>query len=197
MIKCMVCNKLFKTISYSHLKRHNMTFDEYKTQYPDAPMVDDEVSRKLSDNASRLNKEGVVGFKKEHKINSGKTPWNKGLNKDVDERIKTQSYKMRGRVVSDKTKTKISAARKRFCREHPDALCGVNNGMYGKHLSEEHKMALLESQCFNTINKVESYALKYLKQYGFKYTGDRKNGLNLKMGHGRIQIFIASSLTRL
>lgn len=182
MIKCMVCNKSFKIISYSHLKRHDMTFDEYKTQFPDAPIVDKEVSQKLSESASRLNKDGVVGFKKEHKINSGKTPWNKGLNKDVDERIKTQAEQLCGRFVSDETKAKISVARKRFCREHPDAIRGVNNGMYGKHLSEKHKKALLESQCFNTINKVELYALNYLCQYGFQYTGDRKKWFKFKDG---------------
>lgn len=35
MVKCKICNKEFKQITYEHLKKHNLTPYEYKLKFPD------------------------------------------------------------------------------------------------------------------------------------------------------------------
>lgn len=37
-VKCMVCGGCFKTVTYKHLKHHNMTLSDYKLQFPEAPL---------------------------------------------------------------------------------------------------------------------------------------------------------------
>lgn len=40
LVKCAVCNNWMKQIQYKHLKySHNMTMDEYKTKYPNLPLI--------------------------------------------------------------------------------------------------------------------------------------------------------------
>lgn len=41
---CQVCGKPFLTISPRHLKKHDMTYDEYKMKFPDAPYSSEEFS---------------------------------------------------------------------------------------------------------------------------------------------------------
>ncbi|NBP58226.1 hypothetical protein EBU71_17155, partial [bacterium] len=37
-MKCVICNKEFKSITQSHLKKHNITPEKYKEQYPEAEL---------------------------------------------------------------------------------------------------------------------------------------------------------------
>jgi len=37
MVTCRICERDFKSITRSHLKTHNITLEEYKSLYPDAP----------------------------------------------------------------------------------------------------------------------------------------------------------------
>lgn len=76
---CMICKKEFKQISGSHVKKyHNITLKEYKEMFKGAEILSDSTRRKISENAKQLNANGIIGFKNGHKINEGKTPWNKG-----------------------------------------------------------------------------------------------------------------------
>lgn len=49
MIKCEICKKEFGQITYSHLKYHDVTLQEYKKTYPDSPIVSEEVGEKISE----------------------------------------------------------------------------------------------------------------------------------------------------
>lgn len=48
MIKCGVCNHSFRQITRTHLKKHNMSFEEYRSKFPDLSLVSDETYNKLS-----------------------------------------------------------------------------------------------------------------------------------------------------
>jgi group I intron endonuclease len=78
--------------------------------------------------------ETIEKLKKSH---IGQKPWNKGLTKDNDERLKEQgkkhSIKMKGRTVSEDTRIKMSNARR------------------GKKHSEETKKILSEKKLGNKI----------------------------------------------
>ena len=66
--------------------------------------------------------------------NKGNIPWNKGLTKEIDKRLKSTSNKLKERVVSKKTREKLSKANK-----------GKNNPNYGKPRSEETKKKISEN----------------------------------------------------
>lgn len=53
MIKCLVCNKEFKKILSSHLRKHDITKEEYLKQYPNALLVDEETRKKYSESNSK------------------------------------------------------------------------------------------------------------------------------------------------
>jgi hypothetical protein len=50
MIQCLECNKKFKRIQWTHLKRHGMTMGEYRDKFPDAILEDPDItnSRKVT-----------------------------------------------------------------------------------------------------------------------------------------------------
>lgn len=41
-IICQICGKSFLLISPTHLKKHNIKFDDYKKRFPDAPVANEE-----------------------------------------------------------------------------------------------------------------------------------------------------------
>ena len=188
-IKCEICGKDFKQITVSHLKKHNMTMKEYRDKFPDSPIVCEDVKEILSQHCKEQQKDENFGFKKGHKVNLKKVPWNKGLTKDIDERVAQCAELLTGRELSYNTKIKLSKSLKEFHKKHPDIVRGENNGMYGKKLSPEHLKALW-SATYQEINKVESSAYRTLIQYGFKYVGDRKFWLTFKDGTHKCPDFI-------
>jgi len=46
MIPCQVCGQLFEVIQTTHLKRHNLTINEYRILYPDAPLMTEYMKQK-------------------------------------------------------------------------------------------------------------------------------------------------------
>src|SRR5258708_5227540 len=38
-VTCLICGDKFQQIAYHHLKRHGLTFSEYRAVFPDAPLV--------------------------------------------------------------------------------------------------------------------------------------------------------------
>lgn len=76
VVICKLCEKIFKTITFSHLyRKHKMSFSEYILRFPDASLVSDE-SR---ENSSKIGKK-----------NKGRRAWNKGLTATEESRQKTR-----------------------------------------------------------------------------------------------------------
>lgn len=48
-VACMICGERHKRITRTHLKKHDMTTDQYKAIFPDAPIVSEELSYKLGE----------------------------------------------------------------------------------------------------------------------------------------------------
>lgn len=193
---CELCKKYFLQLTESHMKtKHNLTIKDYKHLYPNINVFEPERLKVFIENQKLRYKAGTKeGFKKHHKINKGKDPWNKGLTKETDERIKNHSNKLQGRILSKEHKRKLSEIRKEKIKKGliiPNK--GEKNGMYGKKLTEEHKMKLLNAakriHC-SGINKVELKALKTIKDFGFVYTGDSKFWLTFKDGTRKNPDFI-------
>ena len=137
-IKCQICGKEFKQIHYRHTKQHNLTIQQYKEKFPDAPINSEMSSKrrsepmigrtihwadKISSSVKRswaenefqgrtgipLNKESRQKLSQKlmgHSVSEetrikiglsglGRTPWNKGITKDDDERLMSVSEKIR------------------------------------------------------------------------------------------------------
>lgn len=59
MIKCKLCDKEVKIISTHLTKSHDMTLKQYKRRFPNAPIVDKELSEKRSKKTKAFyNKKG-------------------------------------------------------------------------------------------------------------------------------------------
>lgn len=80
------------------------------------------------------------GFQKGHKINKGRTAWNKGLDKNSDVRVMHLSSALTGKTFSKQHRAKISEARKRLYENGIlERLTGSKNPMFGKTISVEEK----------------------------------------------------------
>ena len=45
-VRCEICGKVFKEITNTHLKTHNVTINEYREQYPDTLMMSEGTRQK-------------------------------------------------------------------------------------------------------------------------------------------------------
>lgn len=184
-MKCKVCEKEFQQITSSHLKTHGLTVDEYKNSFPQAQIFSSKTRLFLSEKCKEQNNSSTFGFKDNHKVNEGKNPWNKNKTKNDDPRIKGDN-----RLKSKETKYKMSLIMKEKYKLGLIDVSGPKNGMYGKKLSEQHKLALW-SGWRRRMNKPETKCYKALIQYGFSYTGDGKLWLKFKDGRRKNPDFIS------
>ena len=97
LVKCMICKRELTQITLSHLTMHDMSFEDYKRMYPNAPLVGEDVK-----NAIREVHTGVA------KTEEHKTAISKGRSGVVPKnhpRFVVGSYK-----ASQETKDKMAAA---------------------------------------------------------------------------------------
>lgn len=152
-IACMVCGQMFPQITGTHLKLHDLTLSEYKTKFPDSPIVSKEVREK--------NRDALLGIKRSEeskkKISQGRRGirpkahprYQKGAWSPTKETRKKMGDARRGRTHTEETKQKIGDAH-RGVPETPQAI--ENNRLakleywknnespkLGTSLHEEHK----------------------------------------------------------
>ena len=187
-MKCLICGLEFQQITSSHMKnKHGITLSEYKIRFPDAETMSQDTRKFLGDKYKKQN----IGFKKGHKTNVGKIPWNNGLTAENNISIFKGAQKLQGRLLSADTKYKISLIAKEQFKTGKRNVSGSNNGMFGKKLSEKHRLALHQSQSTKKT-KPEIDAELTLKQFGFRYSGDRTFWVTFKNGRHKNPDFVNS-----
>jgi hypothetical protein len=124
VVECEVCHRQFKQIASRHLQLHDLTMAEYRSAYPDARLMTDEVEKSIS-----KGKQGQTRDQKTRDLISrnrkGKSPTTRGsMSQETREKIsksrtgKTLSEEHKraisegglGRVQSAETKSKIAAS---------------------------------------------------------------------------------------
>lgn len=116
------------------------------------------------------------------------TPWNKGLNKETDDRIKQYGEKQKGRIVSEETKEKmrVSALNRSPVSEETKSkiskrVSGEGNPMYGKsamkgkHHSDESKQKIREGNLGKKHSEESKLKMRHPKSDTsnmYKHTGD-------------------------
>jgi hypothetical protein len=61
MITCQICGLCFNKITNTHLKKHNTTSSEYQIQYPDAPIMTEEVRASYTAHLKGRSYEDIYG----------------------------------------------------------------------------------------------------------------------------------------
>jgi very-short-patch-repair endonuclease len=110
-VNCAICNKPFPQITNTHLRQHGLTFEEYKSRYPDVQTATTEVRQSISDNLTGI----VRSEEQKQRMSAGRkgiVPQNhprfvKGAYTPTDETLQKMSEAQRGRVHSEETKQKI------------------------------------------------------------------------------------------
>lgn len=84
-----------------------------------------------------------------YKRKKGRIPWNKGLTKETDERIKKFSESKKGKTHSEETKRKISENNAKYWlgkKRSKETIKKMSEANKGKILSEETKRKMSESR---------------------------------------------------
>ena len=119
-VRCEICGREFEQITPAHLKTHGITMHEYREHFPDASLVSEGFRKKISE------------------VTSGKEPWNKGLTKETDDRIKKISEKQ------SKTKKEFFASEKgqKWLDEH---IRDENSPLFDTHPSDETRQKMSDN----------------------------------------------------
>lgn len=192
---CEICKKEFKQITNSHLvKEHGSNIKEYKNNFPNSPIMSENTRKFLSEKCQKQheNKIGDFGFNEGHKINEGKTPFNKGKTKYDDEGVKKYSEKLKGLKKSENLKKILSEkALDGYRSGNRKKLIGQDNPMWGRKLTEEHRLKLHSSSRSGLkMTKPEIKISQILYDYGFIYTGNREFWLKFLNGKNKNPDFI-------
>lgn len=128
MVKCQICGDEMKVISWKHLKKHNLSVQQYKEQFPGSPTSSEQSQIKKKQGAIRANASRVGVPRSDEikrKIGESKrdnpvSAWNKGIPKTEEQKLQLSiSRKAKfatgemvhwntGRVTPENTKQKIS-----------------------------------------------------------------------------------------
>jgi len=131
MVECQICHKNFKYINNLHLRKHNINFNMYVASFPNFPIIDDDISKIMSEThkdkpKSEEHKKKISDSKK------GKPSHRKGK-KQTEEAKQKISKKNLGRLSGDNNPAKRLEVRQKISEFHKD-----------KPKSEEHKKKLSE-----------------------------------------------------
>ena len=206
-IQCLVCNKYWDKITRTHLKSHDMTFDDYRQMYPGAKFE----ALEFTQNRIKHSKEGCVrrfGVDNVMKNEQIKEKAHQGIKdawKNPNSQYHSQTYRkhwkemIQSPAVRHKRSEKISEAMqqkygatsffateiaKREIKKILRDKYGVENVMHVPEIA--HKMALSRSL---RPNNPEQQIIN-LNIDGLKYVGKNEFPVRISDGHTRYPDFI-------
>lgn len=175
-MKCSICSKDYKNLGAHIRKMHNITPDKYKVKYNyNGPFM-----IPMSEEA----KSKMIAKKK------GKSPWNKGLTKETDSRIKSTA----GRKMTEEQKALISQRTREamqrpeikeklkyicynFHAERPEVKAKISAAVRQNWKNDKYAQKCANNQFgikteYNNIifrSKIEAAYAKYMDEHNIKY----------------------------
>lgn len=154
LLSCEVCKKSFKSITNTHLKRHNISFEDYKNRYSNSKVVTKDT----------INKRVV-----------------KMVGRKVSEETKKKiSEASKGKIIKEETRNKLSKALKgRVCSEERkqklrDYYKTHDNPFKGKiHTSETKRTMSLAHRGKMPWNKGKSWSEETKSKISAKLQGNK------------------------
>ena len=153
-VKCEICGKEFQKITNSHLKKHDITINEYMEQFPDAFLITESCRKKFSgenngmygkhqsEESKQKSREAHLGkisslrgrhLTKEHKQKLREVNLGKKASEDTKQLMSDNHVGMKGKCHTEEAKQKM---------RKPRSEEGKKN--MRKPKSEEHKQKLRE-----------------------------------------------------
>lgn len=174
-IKCKICGKKFKTITNTHLKKHNITVNKYIEKYGN--IISEKTRKKFSENCYFRKKKGktleeLYGEEKA-KIIKYNCAWNRGLTKHTDNRVKKQSINVSktmkkeefNKIFRKKIKESFTPERKKNISKK--MLEKWKDDNYRKQLVEAHKGYVWSEESKKKLsdsNKGKKNSLQHIKK---------------------------------
>lgn len=153
-IKCMICNKCMKVITNSHLKRHNINFQEYKKKFPH--------SKTMSIKSKKTHRLSMIGRKLTGETKRKISLSHKGK-KLTEETKKKLSIYFKGRKLTEEHKQKI----KDYYKTHDNPFKGK------KHSIETKRKMSLSRKGKIPWNKGKTWSEKIKKRISAKLKGTK------------------------
>lgn len=135
-VRCEVCGRKFEQITFTHLKKHDITIHEYREQFPDAIMVSEATRQKISEMLAGENNPNY-GKRCEETSMYGKH-LSKERKQHISEAVSGEKHGMYGKHQTEVAKQKISKTRKAFYATEEgqkwldEHIRGENGTAYGK-----------------------------------------------------------------
>ena len=165
-IECKICGRKFKQIHHRHVKQHGLTIDEYKKQFPDAPINSEASSQRRSDSitgreftwANKISESNKQSWK--NNPNQGRT----GVPLSEDSK-KQLSEKLMGHYVSKETRVKISLSglgrtpwNKGLTKADDERLVSVSNKI--REWNKEHMTPEMRQKISQTLKQKYAAGMK-------------------------------------
>jgi len=169
-VKCRICEKEFKQITNTHLKRHDMNVDQYVELYGEDSLMSQESRQKMSERMSGDNNPNFGNKWSEDQKRSvseklkGREAWNKGISQSQEQRQKQSETKKRmyasGELVSarkgtthtEETKQLLSTKQKEYAENNKDKMSErgrksyeTMKEKYGEEYLTEHQKKMVSS----------------------------------------------------
>lgn len=194
-IICMICKRRMKAIMNSHLKNHNLTFQEYKKKFPNSKIISLETVRKHRNAmiGKTHSKETKLKLSKVHKGKTIAEETRKKISKSLKgrkatkERIqklkdyyKTNYNSRKGEKLSEETKRKISEASKGRIPWNKGKKCPkdvrekISKKLKGIKLSLETRKKMSLAQKGKVLKEITKKRMSKAKK-GRKITLEHKN----------------------
>ena len=162
-IKCRICEKEFKQITNTHLKRHDMNVEQYVELYGEDSLMSLESRQKMSERVSGYNNPNFGNKWSDDQKKSvseklkGREAWNKGVPQSKEQRQKQSETKKRMYASGELTNARKGATH----TEETKQLLSVRQKEYAE--SNKDKMSERGRKSYETLKE----------KYGEEYTLER------------------------
>jgi len=173
-IKCQICGKEFKQIHYRHTKKHNLTIEEYKAKFPDAP-INSEASAQRRANSLKgrtIHWADKISSSVKNSWSENKFQGRTGIPLSEESREKL-SEKLMGHFVSEETRIKIGLSglgrlpwNKGLTKKDDGRLMSVSQKI--KEWNKEHMTSEMRYQISQTLKQKYASGLPIPQSKGNK-----------------------------
>ena len=119
-VKCEICFKEYKSISVSHLNKHDISMEDYKNRFPNAILVSEEKRLKVSETLKTAHKTGkIINYERTAEIRYKISKSLTGHTQSIQTKQK-RAIALKGQKRNELQKQHISNGIKKAFKENPE-----------------------------------------------------------------------------